>query len=253
MGRTGGRVTRERAGGPVVTEVMDAHPQLVKRVADLERQLARRAPVVAERRRALLEQQLAEVGERLAASEQARRRAEAELADLRERHAALEVAHRAATAGSSRAERLAAEPRVTVRWLKDSPPGGARIGDVTYVGRGPEYRQAHGPGGRPVEQLARLAEETVMPVSHADALCASGFVEPADDQADQFVTYFRLLHGGLARPFDPNAAAAAAAIDDGLRRTPVPDGWPEELSYARLHPDPLPPVYGRTLVEAPAP
>ena len=36
----------------------------------------------------------------------------------------------------------------------------------------------------------------------------------------------------------------AALVAGGLRRAPVPDGWPEELTYVALHPDPPEPVYG---------
>ncbi len=228
----------------MVTEVVDADLQLVKRLAQLERELAKRAPAVAERRRALLEQQLAETVERLAAAEAERDALAASLDQLRGRHEAL-AAERAAHLGERDREQAAAvEPRVTVRWTRSSPAEGCHVGDKVYAGHGPAYRQVHGPGGRPVEQLARPGDELELPVGHAQVLVDAGFVEPATDRDDQFISYDRLLHGALVLPGERVDPASRWAVDDGLRRTPVPDGWPEELTYVALHPDPPEPVYG---------
>src|SRR6266545_3574790 len=180
MGRTGGRVTRERAGGPVVTGGVAERDRLAARVAELE----------------------------------------AENAGLR---------------GGQERKTAPVEPRVRVRWTRDSPDGGANVGGATYTGTGPVYTRARGPGGREYETLARLGEEVELPIGHAQALCESGVVEPASDRDAEWLAYDALLHGGLVGPGvrrDPETRRLLHAYG---RAHPVPAGWPA-ATYAELHP-----------------
>jgi hypothetical protein len=209
-------------------------------LAELERERDQLAEEVVRHSvgRDLLSQRLAGLGERLAQSEAARRRLEGELGELTERHAELEATHRAATAHPTRAARLAAEPRVRVRWLKDTPDGGATIGDVVYTARGPGYQRASGPGGREYEALAWLGEETEMPVGHAQMLSTAGYIEPATGRDAAWLDYDQLLHSALVHPSGRDDAATRWAVDQQGRMAPVPDGWPGP-TYAELHPDPV--------------
>lgn len=229
---------------------MATKAELAARLAQLEGENDRLAAEVTRTgaSREQLEQRLAGLDQAYGRAVAERDALAADLAEVRDRHETLTAEHATLAAERNREQAAAVEPRVTVRWIRDSPPEGCHVGSVTYHGRGPVYEQAHGPGGRAFERLGRGGGEVEVPVGHAQVLITAGFAEPATARDDEYVSYDRLLHGALASSLDGHDDAAARwAIDDGLRRTPVPEGWPEELSYARQHPTPVEPVYGRAL------
>jgi hypothetical protein len=180
-----------------------------------------------------LERRLGEVGDRLTAALAERDRLAGDLAELRDQHETLAAEHATVTRQQDRERADAATPRIWTRWLRTSPDGGARIGPLVYT--------------------ARVGAEMLLRVDHAQTLVEAGYVEPLTAKDSSWLDYWRLLHGGVSRPAGMAATAGWAADQQG-RLAPVPPGWPEELSYARLHPEPveLPPgLEGRQVAATP--
>jgi hypothetical protein len=70
---------------------------------------------------------------------------------------------------------LAAEPTVTVRWVKDAQQHVGNINGRTYTGRGPMYRRRMTPSGE-VAELVTEGEVQQIPASAARVLHEAGYV-----------------------------------------------------------------------------
>jgi hypothetical protein len=76
---------------------------------------------------------------------------------------------------------IAAEPTVTVRWVKDAQQHVGQINGRTYTGRGPVYRRRMTPSGE-VRELVRPGEEQQIPASAARVLHEAGYVAIEGDE-----------------------------------------------------------------------
>jgi hypothetical protein len=72
----------------------------------------------------------------------------------------------------------AAEPIVSVRWIKD---GSGQVNDRAYSGKGPVYRRRMTPAGE-VHQLEAEGELQQLPLGAAAVLQAAGYVEGITDE-----------------------------------------------------------------------
>ena len=112
------------------------------------------------------------------------------------------------------------QPEVVVRWLKDSPQGGASIGGRVYTGRGPHVTRepllvdGHLVDGSHAAVVEASGDVQSIPLGAAQALHRAGYVHVLDPAVRDHGL------GGMPRPWPTTAAEmrkVAAELEDEAR------------------------------------
>jgi hypothetical protein len=75
----------------------------------------------------------------------------------------------------------AAEPPVSVRWIRDAQQHTGQIDGRTYTGRGPVYRRRPLPDGQELTELVEPGEVQQIPADAARVLAQAGYVSYVND------------------------------------------------------------------------